>query len=86
MKNLSFEQAKAQYVHRFTMEHVPAWAKEKRSDGTYYAPHYKNDKEWYDNTLFPPHKFTMSKKDTSCHCENLTWPLGKSLEKVFQRA
>ena len=26
---ISFEQAKARYPHRFTMEHVPAWSRER---------------------------------------------------------
>lgn len=82
---IAFNEACAKYVHRFTMEHVPQWASEQREDGTYYAPHYRSDREWYDNTLFPPHEFTMSKKDTSCHSTNQTWPLGKALDKPYHK-
>lgn len=84
MKKLSFEQACAQYVHRFTMEHVPAWAKNVRPDGTYYAPQYRSDREWYENTEFPPHALTMSKKDTSCYSSGATWPLGQALSSPFK--
>jgi hypothetical protein len=47
MKRPSFEQAKAQYVHRFTMEHGAA------PNGQYYAPQFASDQEWYDHTQFP---------------------------------
>lgn len=80
---LSFKEACASYVHRFTMDHVPNWAKEQRPDGSYYAPQYRSDQEWYDNTLFPPHKFSISKEDTSCYSTNQTWPLGNALGKPY---
>jgi hypothetical protein len=82
-KKLSFREACASYVHRFTMEHVPNWAKEKREDGTYYAPQF-SDREWYENTEFPPHAFTRGKRDKSCYTSGLTWPLGKSLSKPYE--
>lgn len=83
MKTISFEQAKAAYVHRFTMEHIPQWAKKPMDNGKYYAPQYTSDREWYDNTLFPPHAFSISKRDTSCHSTNQSWPLGKSLDRPY---
>lgn len=53
MRPITFEQAKAQYVHRYTMEHVPAWAREiNPGNGKYYAPGYSTDLEWYENTEF----------------------------------
>jgi hypothetical protein len=73
---ISFESACNRYVHRFTMEHVPAWAKEVREDGTYYAPHYRSDREWYDNTEFPP-------VFDGCYSTGQTWPLGKELTALF---
>lgn len=79
---LSFREACAIYVHRFTMEHVPQWARKQRDDGTYYAPHYASDKEWYDNTVFPPHN-PISKKD--CWSSSQTWPLGKALDQPYTR-
>jgi hypothetical protein len=65
----SFEDAKRQYVYRFTMEHVPKWAKEPCGNGLYYKPQFKSDREWYDN-------FTM---DEFSYCQinsTPTWPLG----------
>lgn len=77
---LSFDKARAQYVHRFTMEHVPAWAGKQRDDGSYYAPQYRSDREWYNNTTFPPH----SGDRNHCLTENQTWPLGKALDAPFK--
>jgi hypothetical protein len=78
---LSFEDAKREYINRFTMEHVPAWAKKPLDNGKYYAPQYKSDQEWYDNTVFPP--FTMNKK--YCESSNATWPLGQFLSEPFEK-
>lgn len=87
----TFEQAKAMYVHRYTMEHVPEWAKHTpRDDGGtadwYYAPHYRTDREWYDNTLFPGEAgYPFGKRETHCYTTGETWPLGQKLSAPFQR-
>ena len=39
----------------------------------YYAPQYRTDREWYDNTVFPPES---GFKD-SCESRNPSWPLGE---------
>lgn len=78
---LSFEKACAQYVHRFTMEHVPQWATKQREDGTYYAPQFRSDREWYENTLFPPNEMCYG---TDCYTTGQTWPLGQSLPEPYQ--
>ena len=82
---MTFEEAKRFYVNRYTMEHVPGWVDQPRStpDGIkYYAPQYRTDREWYDNTLFPPNNPYHSK---DCHSSNQTWPLGKWLGKPFEK-
>jgi hypothetical protein len=55
----TFAQAKARYVHPFTVQHVPYWAtgetgKRRLQDGriAYHAPQYASDHEWYDRTIF----------------------------------
>lgn len=78
-KKLSFKDACAQYVHRFTMEHVPTWARQQREDGSYYAPQFRTDREWYENTVFPPQNGLRK----YCTTSGETWPLGKSLNKPF---
>jgi acetoacetate decarboxylase len=83
---ISFEQAKARYVHRFTMEHVPAWARSfcTFKDGRkYYAPQFRTDREWYDATLFYGESELATKK--SCYTSGQTWPLGQWLAAPYTR-
>ena len=83
MKRLSFNEAKAQYIHRFTMEHIPAWAKQQRKDGTFYAPQFATDREWYYNTVFYGESYLADKKH--CYTTNQTWPLGQALEAPYHK-
>ncbi len=84
-RKLPLEQAKQCYVHRYTMEHVPNWARKPCSgNGKYYAPQFKSDQEWYDNTHFPPHP-DLPKHETHCYTSNQTWPKGHWLENPFQK-
>jgi hypothetical protein len=86
---LSFEQAKAQYPHRYTMDHIPAWSR----DGLwhpgagalrFYAPQFRSDREWYDNTLFPGEGH-VSRRERYCFTSNQSWPLGQWLPQPFRR-
>lgn len=80
---LSFADAKARYVHRYTMEYLPSWARKPSPNGKYYAPQYASDREWYENTIFPGEKHIPAKAD---HCESnkQTWPLGQWLNAPYQ--
>jgi hypothetical protein len=73
---LSFSEACAQYVHRYTLQHIPQWAKQPMPNGNWYAPQYLTDQEWYDNTVFPPHNGQRK----YCTTSNQSWPLGTVLE------
>jgi hypothetical protein len=84
MSRPSFERAKAQFVHRYTMDHVPNWAKDKAPNGKYYAPQFRTDAEWYANTVFhgePEHFGTR----IECNTRNQSFPLGVWLNKPFRR-
>lgn len=83
----SFAQARQRYPNRFTMEHVPDWARRRPVDdgGTlskFYAPQFRSDREWYEHTLFPgesghpgdPHH---------CFTTGQTWPLGQWFDQPF---
>jgi len=64
------------YCHRYTGEHVPAWARELRGDGRRYCVQFLTDRDWLENTLFQVTK--TGKLDcgvTSCH-SSPTWPYG----------
>jgi hypothetical protein len=75
-QKLSFEEAKRMYVHRFTVEYIPAWADKPAPNGKYYAPQFLTDQEWYDHTIFPP----QSPFPDSCYTTGQTWPLGQWLD------
>ena len=73
------------YVNRYTMEHVPDWAKHRAPGGGYYAPQYRTDEEWYTNTKFPGEAGNPQVPGTSdCYTTGQTWPLGKWLNEPYQ--
>jgi hypothetical protein len=80
---LSFEDAKRQYIYRYTMEHIPGWARRPcEGNGKFYAPQYSTDREWYDKTQFPPD----SGHKTDCCSSDQSWPLGQWLDKPYMKA
>ena len=79
----TLQEACARFVHRFTMEHVPAWAVKQRSDGTFYAPHFASDLDWYKATKF--HGEDELATRNSCHTSGQTWPLGQSLVEPYRQ-
>ena len=44
--------ARRRYDNRFTRDHVPAWAKQPRPDGSPYPVQFASDQEWITRTLF----------------------------------
>lgn len=84
MRKITLEQAKLQYSDRYTMEYIPTWARKPcEGTGLFYAPQYRNDKEWYDSTVFPGEK-GLHGNSKHCRTTGQTWPLGKWLEKPFK--
>lgn len=82
IRPITFAQAKAQFVHRYTMEHVPDWAKRpNQGQGLWYAPQYRTDLEWYENTYF--HGENELAKQDSCYSYNMSWPLGSWLNYCY---
>lgn len=80
----TLQQARNQYPHRFTCEHVPQWARKVRPDGTFYAPQYATDAEWYANTVFPEEGFPACRDH--CYSARQTWPLGHALPTPYTRS
>lgn len=70
------------YVHRFTRDHVPAWAREPRPDGTAYPVQFDSDSDWLANTRFAVTK--AGRLDgRSRYCESRpTWPDNPELRKA----
>lgn len=84
MPRPSYHEAQARYQNRYTMDHVPNWAKVQAPNGLYYAPQYRTDQEWFRNTVFygePEHYGRRS----DCNSSGQTWPLGQWLEKPFKQ-
>jgi hypothetical protein len=77
----TFDQAKAYYLHRYTMEYMPAWAHHS-CNGKFYAPQYANDLEWYEATVFPGEPKHYGPR-THCNSAKQSWPLGHWLEAAF---
>ena len=61
----------AAYVHRFTMDHLPAWAQ-----GTKYPVQFASDQEWLETTYF--HVKKNGNLDNRFHpcLSHPTWPQG----------
>ena len=85
MTRPTLKQAQSMYVHRFTCEHLPQWARAVRPDGAYYAPQFATDAEWYENTVFPGETAhpDYPRRVKHCHTTGQTWPLGQSLTRVY---
>lgn len=92
MTRPTFQQACARYVHRFTMQHVPEWARAPLTlkDGTngYYKPQHATCREWYDSTVFPGEADHKARGGDRSHCISTpTWPMGSGFAaEPFQRA
>lgn len=81
---ISFEIACARYPHRFTLEHVPTWARASLGD-KYYAPQFRSDREWYENTKFPG-ELDKAFLQGGCYTTGQTWPRGQWLDAPYQRS
>jgi hypothetical protein len=79
---ISFERAKARFQHRYTIEHVPAWARQRAGNGKYYAPQYASDREWYEKTRFYGEDEMASKG--RCYSSDESWPLGTWLDQPLK--
>lgn len=82
-KRMSFSEARSRYVNRFTTEHTPAWARHQRDDGSFYAPQYASDLEWYERTTFPGEPGHLG-FGTDCYSQNPSWPLGEALAAPYR--
>lgn len=76
-RSISFEEAKRRFINRYTMEHKPSWADFALPKGRKYAPSYRTDREWYDNTYF--HGEHEAATYHHCYSTNQSFPLGKWL-------
>ena len=76
--------ALAQFVHRFTGEHTPAWARLPMPDGRAYAVQFKDDADWLRHTCFAVNNDgKLSKRVHFCE-SSPTWPNNPELRKASQ--
>ena len=62
------------FVHRFTGDHKPDWARKPRPDGTAYPLQFKDDADWLANTFFAINRDgSLSAKQHFCS-SSPTWP------------
>lgn len=80
-------EALAAYCHRYTMEHVPTWARKPAPNGKYYKPHFASDAEWLANSEFPVTKRGRLSRHEDADCRSwATWPLGQGFaDEPFKR-
>ena len=70
----------AAYVHRFTGDHKPAWAREPMPNGKPYPVQFASDADWLANTLFEVTKAgRLNRRQRYCYSRP-TWPNGKGDE------
>ena len=70
-------ECKRRYVHRFTREHVPAWARKPRPDGRPYPVQFASDSEWLAKSFFPvTARGKLASRPSDCR-SHPTWPDGR---------
>lgn len=67
-------EACAGYVHRYTGDHVPAWARKEWKDGQPYPLQFRDDADWLANTEFPITKAGQLAKQPGDCFSRPTWP------------
>lgn len=68
------EQARRQFVHRYTGEHKPRWADKSWRDGRGYPVHFTDDADWLANTFFAVTiAGFLDRRVLHCHSAP-TWP------------
>lgn len=65
------------FVHRYTREHVPGWARDLRPDGERYPVQLDSDADWLAHTMFAVRADGRLDRRVK-RCESSpTWPDGK---------
>lgn len=62
------------FVHRFTRDNRPAWARGEWKDGKPYPVQFASDAEWLANTRFNVTKRGKVIKGRDCYTTGQTWP------------
>lgn len=65
------EYAKSAFVHRYTKDHVPEWA---RHEGSNHSVQFASDDEWLANTQFVVNKSGRLNRNARFCYAKPTWP------------
>lgn len=73
----------AAYVHRFTKQNKPVWARQPKEDGTFYSPHFEDDDDWLGHTYFAVDE-NQRLKPGRWSCQSFpTWPDNPELREGY---
>ena len=62
------------FVHRYTREHVPDWARKPRPCGGSYPVQFDSDADWLTHSLFQVRN-DGGLSDSASYCQSFpTWP------------
>lgn len=76
----------SKYVHRYTREHVPSWARKEWKDGKPYPVQFDSDRDWLANTFFSvTTSGRLSRREKHCR-SNPTWPDNPELRAKYSVA
>ncbi len=75
---LSFTEACTRYVNRYTVDHIPAYVRNRQPNGLFLAPQYASDREWYECTLFAGESPLANAR--YYHSTKHSWPFGQWLD------
>lgn len=81
---LSIDEARRRFVKRFTLNHIPHWAKHKLPNGKYPGPRYESDQHWYATSEFIGFGATGVRK--YIREGKPTYPVGRFLDAPFTKA
>lgn len=78
------ELAKRMYVHRYTRDHIPNWARySKRPDGRLYPVQFASDADWLRHTQFRVTIDGRLRKDASYCYSRPTYPDNPELRRPY---
>lgn len=72
----------AAYVHRFTGDHIPAWALKPRPDGSTHPLQFADDAEWLANSRFAVRRCGRLDQRVKQCFSTPTWPNNPELRRA----
>lgn len=80
------KEVKSKFVHRYTGNNKPEWAKQTWKDGKPYPLHFKDDNDWLENTKFAVTKKGKLHAGTKYVDSSPTYPNNPELRKIVKES